>query len=87
MKPFVLCLTESAEGKKVQHFRSVKCGTMEVKIYFTDEKIMLAHFNGRQLIDFKSRLRSTRESLLGFEGMVSEAIRQTSNAQLLNQCH
>ena len=88
MKPFVLCLTEAAAGKKCHHFRTVKNGLVEVKIYFTSEKIILAHFNNREFIDFKTRQRSSRESLLGFEVRVSEAIRNTtSNAQILHLCH
>ncbi len=87
-KPFVLQLISAAAGQKVSYFRSVKYGNREIKIYFTDSKIILADFTGRRCVNVESRLREARESLLGFEGLVSEAIRlHRSNAPLLSQCH
>ncbi|MAA93008.1 MAG: hypothetical protein CML21_00590 [Rheinheimera sp.] len=75
VKSFVLQLIDAAAGEKISHFRTVKNGDLEVKIYFTDSKIILANFQGRQFLNVESRIRGRRESLLGFETMVSEAIR------------
>jgi hypothetical protein len=86
-KPFVLLLNDAAEGQKISHFKTVKHNDRQVKIYFTDSKIILASFVGRECINFESRLRGTRESLLGFEGVITEAIRVQSNAPLLSLCH
>lgn len=86
-KPFVLLLNDAAAGQKVSHFKTVEHNDRQVKIYFTDSKIILASFVGRECINFESRLRGTRESLLGFEVMALEAIRIQSNAPILSQCH
>lgn len=82
-RPFVMELLSAAEGKKVKHFRTVKHDGREVKIYFTDEKIILANFQGRQFENIESRIRGSRESLLGFEALVDESIRiKASNVHL-----
>lgn len=82
-KPFVMELLSAAEGKKVNHFRTVKHNGRETKIYFTESKIILANFQGRQFLNIESRIRGSRESLLGFEAMVAESIRiKAPNDQL-----
>ena len=86
-KPFVLLLNDAAAGQKVSHFKTVEHNDRKVRIYFTDSKIILATFVGRECKIFESRLREPRESLLGFEGMALEAIRIQSNAPILSQCH
>lgn len=82
-KPFVMQLLDAAEGEKVQHFRTVKNADRETKIFFTDSRIILANFQGRQFLNLESRIRGSRESLLGFEAMVAESIRiKAPNDQL-----
>lgn len=88
VKPFVLQLIDAAAGEKISHFRTVKHGELEVKIYFTDSKIILAKFKNRHCETIESRIREARESLLGFEGMVTESIRIHQNtAPILSQHH
>lgn len=75
---FVMDLVEAAQGEKVTFFRSCKNKTEEIKIYFTDTKIILAKFQARNYIGMESRFRGSRESLLGFEGMVTELLLKNS---------
>ncbi len=82
MKPFVLQLCEAANGEKISHFSTVKSGLDEIKIFFTDSKVIAARFKARQLVDFESILRAPRESLNGFEYMASQAITQSGGSML-----
>jgi len=76
--PFVMLLIEAAEGEKVSFFRSVKAHGIEVKIYFTGKKVMLAKFEGRSLIEFQAWHRRDNESLLGVEGSITESLRRNA---------
>ena len=85
---FVMDLVKVAQGEKVNFFRSCKVRTDEVKIYFTDSKLIIAKFQARNYLGIESRLRETRESLLGFEGMVAELLRKHSlEYDLLPSCN
>ncbi len=82
---FVMDLVNVAQGEKVSFFRSCLSANKseEVKIYFTDTKIILARFQARNYLGMESRFREARESLLGFEGMVSEELRKSSSQSTL----
>lgn len=86
-KPFVLQLVHSADGEKISHFKTIKHRDTEVKIFFTNSKIIFATFLAREFIQIESRIRGTRESLLGFEGFITEAIRINAGAPLLPRLH
>lgn len=73
-RPFVMQLTEAAQGEKVHFFKTVKNGSMEIKIYFTNTRLITAKFNQRKLIELQHRVRPPSESLLGIESCLQQRI-------------
>ncbi len=71
-----LCqLTEAAGGKKVEHFRTLSYGVLEIKFFFTDRKIILMKFFKRQYHGIEYRLRYPKDSLLSVESYIDEYLR------------
>lgn len=74
--PFVLQLVDVAAGEKVNFFRTVHKGSLEVKIFFTNTKLILAKFKNRNLVEMQHRIRPPRQSLLGFTWYIEEQLTQ-----------
>lgn len=73
-RPFVMQLTEAAQGEQVHFFRTVKKGSMEIKIYFTNTRLITAKFNRRNLVELQHRVRPQSESLLGVESSLQQQL-------------
>lgn len=71
-RPFVLQLTDAAQGEQVHFFRTVKKGSIEIKIYFTNTRLITAKFNRRNLVELKHRVRPQSESLLGVQSELEQ---------------
>jgi hypothetical protein len=67
-------LTEAAQGEQVHFFRTVKKGSMEIKIYFTNTRLITAKFNRRNLVELQHRVRPHSESLLGIESNLQQEL-------------
>lgn len=73
-RPFVMQLLEAAQGEQVHFFHTVKKGSMEIKIYFTNTRLITAKFNQRNLVELQHRVRPQSESLLGIEHSLQQEL-------------
>lgn len=77
--PFILQLVDAAKGEQVRFYKALSQGNIEIKIFTTNTMLITAEFNQRELVELKSRIRSSSESLLGIESTIRDQLQLRSD--------
>jgi hypothetical protein len=60
-------LTQAANGENVKHFRTIRDGEFEIKMFFTASRFITVYFQDSVFLKTDFKIRGPKESLLVYQ--------------------
>jgi hypothetical protein len=67
-------LTIAANGEHLRHFKTMRFGEFELKLYFTTSRFITVHFDDDDFQKIDVKIRAPYESLLGYQGQLEQQL-------------
>lgn len=67
-------LMQASRNEQLHHFKTIKSGFFEVKMYFTPTKVILLTFDNKEHLETVTHFRGPHDSLLGYESNAENAL-------------